>query len=60
MALRFFADHCVSNLIIQSLAAGHEVLRSAAAGGILTQMVLSRTFDETFANLGIKLPDRKT
>jgi len=28
MALRFFADHCVSNLIIQSLAAaGHEVLR---------------------------------
>ena len=28
MALRFFADHCVSNLIIESLAAaGHEVLR---------------------------------
>jgi|SRR5208337_1890250 len=28
MALRFFADHCVSSLIIQSLAAaGHEVLR---------------------------------
>ena len=28
MALRFFADHCVSNLIIQALAAaGHEVLR---------------------------------
>jgi hypothetical protein len=28
MALRFFADHCVSNLIIASLAAaGHEVLR---------------------------------
>jgi len=28
MALRFFADHCVSNLIIQSLATtGHEVLR---------------------------------
>ena len=26
--MRFFADHCVSNLIIQSLAAaGHEVLR---------------------------------
>lgn len=28
MALRFFADHCVSNLIIESLAAaGYEVLR---------------------------------
>ena len=28
MALRFFADHCVSNLVIQSLAAaGHEVRR---------------------------------
>ena len=28
MALRFFADHCVSNLIIKSLqSAGHEVLR---------------------------------
>jgi predicted nuclease of predicted toxin-antitoxin system len=28
MALRSFADHCVSNLIIESLAAaGHEVLR---------------------------------
>ena len=28
MALRFFADHCVSNFIIESLAAdGHEVLR---------------------------------
>jgi predicted nuclease of predicted toxin-antitoxin system len=28
MALRLFADHCVSNLIIESLAAaGHEVLR---------------------------------
>jgi len=28
MALRFFADHCVSNLIMESLAvAGHEVLR---------------------------------
>jgi len=28
MALRFFADHCVSNIIIESLAAaGHEVLR---------------------------------
>ena len=28
MPLRFFADHCVSNLIAQSLAAaGHEVLR---------------------------------
>ena len=27
MALRFFADHCVSNLIIESLVtAGHEVL----------------------------------
>ena len=28
MALRFFADHCVSNAIIQTLRdAGHEVLR---------------------------------
>ena len=28
MPLRFFADHCVSNLIIQALeAAGHRVLR---------------------------------
>ena len=28
MALRFFADHCISNLVVQSLeAAGHEVLR---------------------------------
>jgi len=28
MALRFFADHCVSNLIIQSLvASAHEVMR---------------------------------
>jgi len=28
MALRFFADHCVSNLIIHSVAhAGHQVLR---------------------------------
>ncbi|HXJ96080.1 MAG TPA: DUF5615 family PIN-like protein [Terriglobia bacterium] len=28
MALRFFADHCVSNFIIESLReAGHEVLR---------------------------------
>lgn len=28
MALRFFADHCVSNFIIQSLRdAGHQVLR---------------------------------
>ena len=28
MALRFFADHCVSNLIMESLvAAGHQVLR---------------------------------
>jgi predicted nuclease of predicted toxin-antitoxin system len=28
MALRFFADHCVSNLIIHSLErAGHQVLR---------------------------------
>jgi predicted nuclease of predicted toxin-antitoxin system len=28
MALRFFADHCISHLIIQSLeTAGHEVLR---------------------------------
>ena len=28
MALRFFADHCVSNLVMQSLeAAGHEVRR---------------------------------
>ena len=28
MALRFFADHCVSNFIIESLAAdSHEVLR---------------------------------
>jgi phosphoribosylaminoimidazole (AIR) synthetase len=28
MALRFFADHCVSNFIADSLAAaGHEVLR---------------------------------
>ena len=28
MALRLFADHCVSNFIIESLAAaGHEVLR---------------------------------
>jgi predicted nuclease of predicted toxin-antitoxin system len=28
MALRFFADHCVSNLIMDSLvAAGHQVLR---------------------------------
>jgi len=28
MALRFFADHCISNLIIRALAnAGHQVLR---------------------------------
>lgn len=28
MALRFFADHCISNFIIQSLASfGHEVFR---------------------------------
>lgn len=28
MALRFFADHCISNLITQSLeSSGHEVLR---------------------------------
>ena len=28
MALRFFADHCVSNFILEALrAAGHEVLR---------------------------------
>jgi len=28
MALRFFADHCISNIVIQSLeSAGHEVLR---------------------------------
>ena len=28
MSLRFFADHCVSNLIIHSLeSAGHQVLR---------------------------------
>ena len=28
MALRFFADHCVSNLVIDSLRqAGHEVIR---------------------------------
>ena len=28
MALRFLADHCISNLIVESLAApGHEVLR---------------------------------
>jgi predicted nuclease of predicted toxin-antitoxin system len=28
MSLRFFADHCISNSIIQTLrAAGHEVLR---------------------------------
>lgn len=28
MALRFFADHCISNFIIESLeVAGHEVLR---------------------------------
>jgi len=28
MALRFFADHCVSNSIIETLRdAGHEVLR---------------------------------
>ena len=27
---------------------------------IFTQMVLSGTFDRTFANLGMKLPDRKT
>ncbi len=28
MALRFFADHCISNLIIHSLTqAGHQVLR---------------------------------
>ena len=28
MALRFFADHCISNLIIHALAhAGHQVLR---------------------------------
>jgi hypothetical protein len=27
---------------------------------IFTQMVLSGTFDKTLANLGIKLPDRKT
>jgi len=27
---------------------------------IFTQMVLSGAFDKTFANLGIKLPDRKT
>lgn len=27
---------------------------------IFTQMILSGTFDETFANLGIKLPDRKS
>jgi predicted nuclease of predicted toxin-antitoxin system len=28
MALRFFADHCVSNFIIHTLAgAGHQVLR---------------------------------